>query len=77
MLSSRNLLKPASGEPIMGPNQDMVLGCYWLTRIHPNEKGEGKIFGSPQEAMLAYATEIITLKAESKSAWATNGATKA
>src|SRR4029077_7040936 len=46
MLSARNLLKPASGEPIMGPNQDMVLGCYWLTRIHPNEKGQGKFFGS-------------------------------
>lgn len=66
MLSSRNLLKPASGEPIMGPNQDMVLGCYWLTRIHPNEKGEGKIFGSPEEALLAYAQGIVTLKARVK-----------
>ncbi|HYC29245.1 MAG TPA: DNA-directed RNA polymerase subunit beta', partial [Chitinophagaceae bacterium] len=66
MLSSRNLLKPASGEPIMGPNQDMVLGCYWLTRIHPNEKGEGKIFGSPEEALLAYASGIATLKARVK-----------
>ncbi|MBX4191224.1 MAG: DNA-directed RNA polymerase subunit beta' [Candidatus Doudnabacteria bacterium] len=64
MLSARNLLKPASGEPIMGPNQDMVLGCYWLTRIHPNEKGEGKYFGSPQEAILAYQAEIISLKAK-------------
>lgn len=66
MLSSRNLLKPASGEPIMGPNQDMVLGCYWLTRIHPNEKGEGKIFGSPEEAVLAYDSGIISLKARIK-----------
>ncbi len=66
MLSARNLLKPASGEPIMGPNQDMVLGCYWLTRIHPNEKGEGKVFGSPQEATLAYASGIVTLKARVK-----------
>ncbi len=66
MLSARNLLKPASGEPIMGPNQDMVLGCYWLTRIHPNQKGEGKIFGSPQEAILAYQSEMITLKARVK-----------
>src|SRR6185295_2201038 len=64
MLSSRNLLKPASGEPIMGPNQDMVLGCYWLTRIHPNEKGEGKYFGSAEEAILAYQSEIVTLKAK-------------
>ncbi len=64
MLSARNLLKPASGEPIMGPNQDMVLGCYWLTRIHPNEKGEGKFFGSAQEALLAYQSELISLKAK-------------
>ncbi len=66
MLSSRNLLKPASGEPIMGPNQDMVLGCYWLTRIHPNEKGEGKMFGSPEEAELAYSSGILSLKARVK-----------
>ncbi|HYE22313.1 MAG TPA: DNA-directed RNA polymerase subunit beta', partial [Verrucomicrobiae bacterium] len=66
MLSAKNLLKPASGEPIMGPNQDMVLGCYWLTRIHPNEKGEGKMFANPQEAILAYQTGVITLKARVK-----------
>ncbi len=64
MLSSRNLLKPASGEPIMGPNQDMVLGCYWLTRIHPNEKGEGKHFGSVEEVLLAYQSGLISLKAK-------------
>jgi DNA-directed RNA polymerase subunit beta' len=64
MLSARNLLKPASGEPIMGPNQDMVLGCYWLTRIHPKEKGEGKFFGSAGEALLAYQSGIISLKAK-------------
>ncbi len=64
MLSSRNLLKPASGEPIMGPNQDMVLGCYWLTRIHPKEKGEGKYFGSAEEALLAYQSELVSLKAK-------------
>jgi DNA-directed RNA polymerase subunit beta' len=63
MLSSKNLLKPASGEPIMGPNQDMVLGCYWLTRIHPNQKGEGKIFSDPEEAVLAYQSGLVTLKA--------------
>ncbi len=66
MLSSRNLLKPASGEPIMGPNQDMVLGCYWLTRIHPNQKGEGKIYSDPGEAILAYQSEKVTLKARVK-----------
>ncbi|MDP4001081.1 MAG: DNA-directed RNA polymerase subunit beta', partial [bacterium] len=63
MLSSRNLLKPASGEPIMGPNQDMVLGCYWLTRIHPNELGEGSVYASAEEAMLAYQSGVVSLKA--------------
>ncbi|MBI2356035.1 MAG: DNA-directed RNA polymerase subunit beta' [Candidatus Doudnabacteria bacterium] len=66
MLSSKNLLKPASGEPIMGPNQDMVLGCYWLTKTKPNEKGEGKIFGSSDEAILAYRSGIVSLKAKVK-----------
>src|SRR5690606_28068271 len=77
MLSSKNLLKPASGEPIMGPNQDMVLGCYWLTRIHPAEKGEGKVFGSPQEALLAHASGVVSLKARVKirlgEGWGTTG----
>jgi DNA-directed RNA polymerase subunit beta' len=66
MLSSKNLLKPASGEPIMGPNQDMVLGCYWLTRYVPGEKGEGKAFGSGEEAILAYQSEVLSLKAKVK-----------
>ncbi|MBI3952696.1 MAG: DNA-directed RNA polymerase subunit beta' [Candidatus Doudnabacteria bacterium] len=77
MLSSKNLLKPASGEPIMGPNQDMVLGCYWLTRIHPNQKGEGKIFGSAEEAILAYKSNAVSLKAKVKirlgEAWGNKG----
>lgn len=64
MLSSKNLLKPASGEPIMGPNQDMVLGCYWLTRIKPGDKGESKAFGSPSEAILAYQSGVVSLKAK-------------
>ncbi|MBI4049624.1 MAG: DNA-directed RNA polymerase subunit beta' [Candidatus Doudnabacteria bacterium] len=66
MLSSKNLLKPASGEPIMGPNQDMVLGCYWLTKIKPKELGEGKVFGSIDEAILAYRSKVVTLKAKVK-----------
>ena len=66
MLSSKNLLKPASGEPIMGPNQDMVLGCYWLTKIRPGERGEGKIFASAEEAILAYRSDVISLKAKVK-----------
>ena len=64
MLSSVNLLKPASGEPIMGPTHDMVLGCYYMSHIELGLKGEGKIFGSPDEAILAYEAGIIKLRAK-------------
>src|ERR1043166_603669 len=45
MLSARNLLKPESGEPVMGPTKDMVLGCFWLTRFQEGKKGTGMMFG--------------------------------
>lgn len=54
MLSSKNLLKPASGEPIVSARLDMVLGAYYLTHIKPSGKGQGKIFGSIDEAILAH-----------------------
>src|SRR5258708_14502465 len=66
MLSAKNLLKPASGEPVMMPTKDMVLGCYWLTRIEPGKKGTGMMFGSPEEAMLAYQSGVVDLKAKVK-----------
>ncbi|MFP4151641.1 MAG: DNA-directed RNA polymerase subunit beta' [Alkalispirochaeta sp.] len=53
MLSSRNLLNPANGQPIVFPSQDMVLGIYYLTRARPGAKGEGKRFPSLQDAILA------------------------
>ena len=56
MLSSRNLLKPADGEPIIGPSKDMVLGVYYLTKDDEREyKGEGRIFGSIDEVEMAYS----------------------
>ncbi len=66
MLSSHNLLKPASGEPIVIPSQDMVLGCYYMTKIQKNLKGEGKFFNTPQEAILAYELDKINLKSKIK-----------
>ena len=54
MMSINNVLSPASGKPIMVPSQDMVLGCYWLTRDQPGAMGEGKIFSSPEEVRMAY-----------------------
>jgi DNA-directed RNA polymerase subunit beta' len=53
MLSSKNLLKPASGEPITTPTLDMVLGCYYITHVVSGVKGEGKYFSSFDEAILA------------------------
>ncbi len=53
MLSSRNILSPANGLPLVVPTQDMVLGLYYLTKAKPSAKGEGRAFGSPEEAMLA------------------------
>mgnify|MGYP002630143393 FL=1 len=53
MLSSHNILHPAHGSPITVPSQDMVIGCYYLTKTRPGTKGEGMIFSSPDEAYLA------------------------
>lgn len=66
MLSTHNLLKPATGVPIVTPTQDIVLGCYWLTKIVEGLKGEEKIFGSPEEAELAYEFGQINIKAKIK-----------
>lgn len=66
MLSTLNLLSPASGEPIVAPTLDMVLGCYYLTLLKPGAKGEGKVFSSADEARLAYELGLIDLQASIK-----------
>jgi len=63
MLSIHNILIPSSGEPIVTPTLDMVLGCYYLTTIRPGAKGEGKVFGNFEEAKLAYDLGAIDLRA--------------
>jgi len=63
MLSSNNLLKPATGDPIVYPTQDMVLGTYYLTRIRENDKGAGRIFNDMNEAMFAFDNDEISLSA--------------
>tara|TARA_S200000501_G_scaffold339347_1_gene346879 strand:+ start:6985 stop:11232 length:4248 start_codon:yes stop_codon:yes gene_type:complete len=63
MLSSHNILHPANGEPIAVPSQDMVLGCYYLTMPNEKAKGEGKIFGSISEVLLAYENKVVDLHA--------------
>lgn len=60
MLASKNLLKPADGEPIISPSKDMVLGIYYLTMDDPFDyKGEGSIFGSVDEVLLAFDLEQV------------------
>ena len=66
MMSTNNILSPASGKPIINPSQDIVLGLYWLTRVRPNSRGTGKIFASVAEAQYAFETGIIDLQASCK-----------
>ncbi len=66
MRSSANLLKPATGHPIVNPTQDIVLGIYWMTKIEDGLKGEGMVFSSVEEAYLAYNFDKIDLKAKIK-----------
>jgi DNA-directed RNA polymerase subunit beta' len=61
MLASNNILSPASGQPIAVPSQDIVLGCYYLTKDKPGAKGEGRVFSSIEEVLLALdAKEVET-----------------
>src|SRR5881296_662891 len=53
MLSSHNILSPASGQPITVPTQDMVLGLYYLTKGKPGAKGEGRAFANIDEVLMA------------------------
>lgn len=66
MLSSRNILSPAHGRPLAVPSQDMVLGAYYLTLELKNKKGEGRIFASPEEVLLAYENKQVDLHASIK-----------
>lgn len=63
MLASHNILHPANGQPIAVPSQDMVLGCYYLTCPKEGDKGEGKLFSSIQEGVLAYENKAVGLHA--------------
>ncbi len=66
MLSSHNILSPASGAPIVTPTQDQVLGCYYLTKSKSGDLGEGRVFGEPQEAIIAYDQKTVGLHARVK-----------
>jgi DNA-directed RNA polymerase subunit beta' len=62
MLASNNILSPAHGGPIAVPTQDMVLGCYYLTKSRPGTKGEGRTFASSEDVLIALEmSEVETL----------------
>lgn len=61
MLSSKNLLKPATGDPVVVPNQDIVWGSYYLTFVAENAEVK-KIFADENEAERAYALGLIALQ---------------
>lgn len=64
MLASNNVLSPASGKPIAVPSQDIVLGCYYLTKKRGGVKGEGKIFANGQEVREAYDAREVVIHAK-------------
>jgi DNA-directed RNA polymerase subunit beta' len=77
MLASLNLLKPATGTPVVTLYQDIVLGCYWMTKIFESSegpggkegvRGQGKVFASQEEAILAHDFGDIDLRAKIKCA---------
>ncbi|HWQ59888.1 MAG TPA: DNA-directed RNA polymerase subunit beta' [Candidatus Fimivivens sp.] len=69
MLSAKNLLKPASGDPIVSATLDMVLGAYYLTHLKSGVKGEGKAFSNMDEVIFAYQSGLIDVNAKIKLLW--------
>ena len=63
MLSTHNMLSPASGDPLVAPTLDMVMGCYYLTQMREGVKGEGSKFYDFDEARIAHASGVVDLQA--------------
>jgi DNA-directed RNA polymerase subunit beta' len=63
MMSSNNILHPASGAPIAIPSQDIVLGCYYLTKVMPGARGEGRLFSDPEEVLQAHHAKLMDTQA--------------
>ena len=66
MLASNNILHLASGDPIIIPSQDVILGLYYMTREMVNQPGEGMIFANTNEALSAYDAKLVSLHAKIK-----------
>ena len=59
MLATNNIIAPSSGKPIAVPSQDMVMGCYYMTKERKGEKGEGKVFSNKNQLITAYQAKQI------------------
>ena len=66
MMSTNNILSPSSGKPIIVPSQDIILGLYYLSMESEGQKGEGMIFSSPSEALMALDNNQVHLQAKVK-----------
>ena len=66
MLANRNLLKPADGQPIVGPSKDMVLGVYYITLMRDGRPGEGRVFSDMDEVEMAYELGFVDIHAKIK-----------
>ena len=66
MMSTNNILSPSSGKPIIVPSQDIILGLYYLSMESEGQKGEGMIFSSPSEVLMALDSNEVHLQAKVK-----------
>ncbi|MRR09745.1 DNA-directed RNA polymerase subunit beta', partial [bacterium] len=66
MLSTNNVLLPASGWPVVTPKQDITIGCYYLTKDRAGVRGEGKVFASRQEVVMAHQNDVVDVHARIK-----------
>ena len=66
MASNKNLLKPGSGDPIVTPKLDMILGCYWMTKMMPGDLGDGRMFQTPNSAITAYEFGYVGFRSKVK-----------
>ena len=66
MLCANNIMKPQDGMPVISPTQDMVIGCHYLTVTREDALGAGRVFATPDEAMMAYQCHQISLQAPIK-----------
>jgi len=63
MIATNNIFSPSHGNPVISPDLDMILGCYFLTSVGQGVKGEGRVFASREDAIYAYSEGHVHLRA--------------